>query len=354
MTNSVCNSGLDSTRPPGPDTDRLPVHVGEAVDDLALSRQAGADVPADRRARRFGFATSSTRPVVAHMYRRHRHHGSKALRWFGRPSWPPPQPASSSFGALRLFMLATAAEPMAHLIRFYRRTRPGGWAGTASPRPRASRRRHRLGRMPSDGPPAIVPWTSRWLRRTRCLFDTPARAAVLFTCALTLAVWLLGRLGRNVEAVTGRAASRTFFAAAEHPMPIGPRRAAGVPCSRAVSMVPPRPDAAATACAAPGSVAYRRHPALVRFRPCERHATSRTRSATRIPARSRRPRPLISSSDKGDGSRPQGRCARCGPAGRQSRARIGLSRGACPRTSSSAVIAPATSVDTQNRPLVDG
>ena len=30
MTNSVFNSGLDSTRPPGPDTDRLPVHVGEA------------------------------------------------------------------------------------------------------------------------------------------------------------------------------------------------------------------------------------------------------------------------------------------------------------------------------------
>ena len=98
--------------------------------------------------------------------------------------------------------LATRAEPMAHLIRFYRRTRPGGpgWSRVAAA-------------AGEPAPAALGPHALQWaagcgavylaLTAThQMLFGAPARAALLFTCALALVVWLVGRLGRDAEAGT--------------------------------------------------------------------------------------------------------------------------------------------------------
>ena len=101
--------------------------------------------------------------------------------------------------------LATPAEPMVHLVRFYRRTHPDGpgWSSVAA--------------AAGESPPASLgPHASRWaagcgavyltLAAThQMLFGTPFRAGLLFACALALAVWLLKKLGRDTEAGCGGA-----------------------------------------------------------------------------------------------------------------------------------------------------
>ena len=98
--------------------------------------------------------------------------------------------------------LATPAEPMAHLIRFYRRTQPGGpgWSRVASA-------------AGEPAPAPLGPHALRWaagccavyltLTAThQTLFGTPALAALLFLCAIALVVWLVRSLGRDTEAGT--------------------------------------------------------------------------------------------------------------------------------------------------------
>ena len=98
--------------------------------------------------------------------------------------------------------LATPAEPMAHLIRFYRRTRPAGpgWRRVAAA-------------AGEPVPARLGPHALRWaagcgavyltLTAThQALFGTPAWAALLFTCALALGVWLARTLSRDTEGGT--------------------------------------------------------------------------------------------------------------------------------------------------------
>ena len=98
--------------------------------------------------------------------------------------------------------LATPAEPMAHLIRFYRRTRPAGpgWRRVAEA-------------AGEPAPARLAPHALRWaagcgavyltLTAThQALFGAPAWAALLFTCALALGVWLAGTLSRDAEGGT--------------------------------------------------------------------------------------------------------------------------------------------------------
>ena len=93
--------------------------------------------------------------------------------------------------------LATPAEPMAHLIRFYRRTRPAGpgWrpvaAAAGEPAP-APLRPHALHWAAGCGAVYLTLTATHQM-----LFGAPARAAVLFACALALFVWLVRRLGRR-------------------------------------------------------------------------------------------------------------------------------------------------------------
>ncbi len=101
--------------------------------------------------------------------------------------------------------LATPAEPMVHLVRFYRRTHPDGpgWssvAAAAGESPPASLRPH--ARCWAAGCGAVY----LTLAAThQMLFGTPVRAGLLFACALALAVWLLKKLGRDTEAGCGGA-----------------------------------------------------------------------------------------------------------------------------------------------------
>ena len=94
--------------------------------------------------------------------------------------------------------LVTRAEPMALLIRFYRRTRPAGpgWRPVAA-----------AAGEPAPAPlrPQALSWAAGcgavYLTLTathQMLFGAQARASVLFSCALVLFVWLVRRLGRHV------------------------------------------------------------------------------------------------------------------------------------------------------------
>ena len=90
--------------------------------------------------------------------------------------------------------LLTPAEPLHHLVRFYRRTRPGGpgW--------------RRVAAAAGDPPPAsLAPDIRRWaagcaavyltLTATHALlFGSALRAALLLACAAALAAWLVRRL----------------------------------------------------------------------------------------------------------------------------------------------------------------
>ena len=90
--------------------------------------------------------------------------------------------------------LLTPAEPLHHLVRFYRRTRPGGpgW--------------RRVAAAAGDPPPASpAPDVRRWaagcaavyltLTATHALlFGSALRAALLLACAAALAAWLVRRL----------------------------------------------------------------------------------------------------------------------------------------------------------------
>ena len=93
--------------------------------------------------------------------------------------------------------LATRPEPLPHLIRFYRRTRPGGpgWRGVAAA----------AGEPP---PPPLAPDLRRWgagclavyltLAATHAaLFGSAAVAALLAACAAALAAWLVRSLIRD-------------------------------------------------------------------------------------------------------------------------------------------------------------
>ena len=102
--------------------------------------------------------------------------------------------------------LVTPAEPLAHLIRFYRRTRPGGpgWSRVAA--------------AAGETAPASLGPQARWwaagcgavyltlAASHQVLFGTQVRAGLLFACALALAVWLLKGLGRGVRDGDGGAA----------------------------------------------------------------------------------------------------------------------------------------------------
>ena len=96
--------------------------------------------------------------------------------------------------------LVTPAEPLAHLIRFYRRTRPGGpgWSRVAAA-------------AGETAPASLGPQARRWaagcgavyltLAAThQALFGTATGAGLLFAGALALTVWLLKRLDRDDEA----------------------------------------------------------------------------------------------------------------------------------------------------------
>ena len=96
--------------------------------------------------------------------------------------------------------LVTPAEPLAHLIRFYQRTRPGGpgWSRVAAA-------------AGETAPASLGPQARRWaagcgavyltLAAThQALFGTATGAGLLFAGALALAVWLLKRLDRDDEA----------------------------------------------------------------------------------------------------------------------------------------------------------
>ena len=92
--------------------------------------------------------------------------------------------------------LATRPEPLPHLIRFYRRTRPGGpgW-------------RHIAAAANEPAPAPLAPELRRWaagcatvyltLTATHALlFGSAVGAALLFACAATLGAWLVRNLTR--------------------------------------------------------------------------------------------------------------------------------------------------------------
>ena len=100
--------------------------------------------------------------------------------------------------------LIAPADPLPHLVRFYRRTRPGGpgW--------------RRVAAAAGEPPPAsLAPHVRRWaagcaavyltLAATHgLLFGSAARAGLLFACGIGLAAWLLGSLAHDAPARAAR------------------------------------------------------------------------------------------------------------------------------------------------------